>query len=433
MQKDFISEPSRKIPVTEEADVIVCGGGPAGICAAIAAARCGLGTRLIESQGCLGGILTSGMMSNIIDYSNKKGIIQEIISGLDKMGAKGPRCVFDIEPAKYFLEKICIEAGVRIRLHTKLAAAVKNEKNRIEAIITESKSGREAWKAKVFIDCTGDGDLAAFAGCGFDTGREENGEVQPMSVSALIYGVKASVVADLLRKDTGGDAHKERLLNILQSSGNTSSYSKASLFQLHDDAFLLMANHEYHVPADDAEAITKATISGRAEIQRHIETLRNSGENWKNLKTGATSSYIGVREGRRIHGLYKITVQDVEEGREHPDAVCKSTFSVDIHSTNPEKHRGYSNEGHSAKPYDIPLRAMIAKDVNNLMMAGRCISGDFYAHASYRVVGNAAAMGEAAGYCAALAAKINCRPQEVPWDEIAKLLNEEEVKEYAST
>ena len=431
-KKNYISEPSREIPIVEEDDVIVCGGGPAGICAAIAAARRGLKTRLIESQGCLGGILTSGMMSNIIDYSNKKGIIREIISGLEKMGAKGPRCVFDIESAKYFLEKICMEAGVAIRLHTSVTAAIKNERNMIEAIVTESKSGREAWKAKVFIDCTGDGDLAALAGCGFDVGREENGEVQPMSMSALIYGTKASDIGEFLRR--GSDSgHKDQLLKALEKTGNKSSYSKPTLFQLNDEAFLFMANHEYNVPADNAEAISKAEISGRAEIRRHIETLKSSGNEWKDLKIGATSSYIGVREGRRIHGLYKITVKDMEEGKEHPDAVCKSTFSVDIHSTNPEKHKGYSNEGHTAKPYDIPLRALITKDVNNLMMAGRCISGDFYAHASYRVVGNAAAMGEAAGYCAALAAKMNCMPQEVPWIEIAKILNKEEAKEYAST
>jgi hypothetical protein len=129
------------------------------------------------------------------------------------------------------------------------------------------------------------------------------------------------------------------------------------------------------------------------------------GGPWKNLHIVATAAQIGVREGRRIHGRYTVTADDLREGRKHEDAVCRVTFPIDVHSTDPTKDKGIVGAGFRAKPYDIPLRALIAKDVDGLMMAGRCISGDFIAHSSYRVTGNAVAMGEAAGKTAAEAAK----------------------------
>ena len=116
-----------------------------------------------------------------------------------------------------------------------------------------------------------------------------------------------------------------------------------------------------------------------------------------------------------------MTAEDLREGRTHPDGVCRVTFGIDVHSTDPQKEKGIERTGFRAKPYDIPLRALIARDVQGLLMAGRCISGDFIAHSSYRVTGNAVALGEAAGITAALAAQGNRLPQDVPWGEIARL------------
>ena len=137
------------------------------------------------------------------------------------------------------------------------------------------------------------------------------------------------------------------------------------------------------------------------------------------MRIVATPAQIGVREGRRLHGLYTISADDLREGRSQPDAVCKATFPIDVHSTNPRKEKGIEKVGFRTKPYDIPLRALIAREVTGLMMAGRCISGDFLAHSSYRVTGNAAAMGAAAGAVAAEAAKTNRLPQEVSIKEIS--------------
>ncbi|OGV34350.1 MAG: hypothetical protein A2020_04705 [Lentisphaerae bacterium GWF2_45_14] len=414
----FIEEPCHKTKIAEIADIVVCGGGPAGICAAIAAARMGYSTRLIESSGCLGGIWTSGLMSYVIDYAGKQGILREILNRLDEMGAKGPKYTFDIEAVKFLLESMCLESGVKIRFHSKITAALKNSENRVSHVITESKSGREAWQAKIFIDCTGDGDLAALAGCGFDVGRKENGEVQPMSMSALVYGLDSDKIQDFLT----GENRKANLLKKLEDNGISPSYTQPTLFEIYNDTFLMMSNHEYGISAFDADAVTNATISGRAEIYRQVKALRASGGDWKNLRLAATSSHIGVREARRIHGHYTVTLDDLLQGKKPHDSVCTVTFGIDVHSTNQNRGGGYDNQGYAVKPYGIPLRALIARDVDALMMAGRCISGDFHAHASYRVTGNAAAMGEAVGIAAALSVKNDSLPQNLQWEEISKEL-----------
>lgn len=140
--RNFIMEPERRIPVSGTADVIVCGGGPAGVCAAVAAARLGAKTLLLERGGALGGIMTSGLMSNIIDSEGKKGLLREMIRDLTALGAKGDRMVFDVETVKYYLERLCLDAGVTIRLHTVAAAVHCDGETRLRTVVTESKSGR---------------------------------------------------------------------------------------------------------------------------------------------------------------------------------------------------------------------------------------------------------------------------------------------------
>jgi hypothetical protein len=176
---------------------------------------------------------------------------------------------------------------------------------------------------------------------------------------------------------------------------------------------MLMANHEYGVKGTKADDVTAATLRARRELHQLIDGLRSLGGPWKNIRIVATPEQIGVREGRRLAGLYEVTADDLLEGRQQADTVCQVTFPVDVHALDPKKGKEIEKPSVRVKPYQIPIRALIAKDVNGLMMAGRCISGDFIAHASYRVTGNAVAMGEAAGKVAAVAAKTNRLPQDV--------------------
>ncbi len=424
-----IQEAARAVSVVETADVLVCGGGPAGVGAAIAAARAGARTRLIEAQGALGGTWTLGAMANICGMRESKGgLLREIWNALDQREAVGGSGrALDIEQTKLLLEEMCLRSGAKVRLHTRVAAAQRDARNRLTTVITESKSGREAWQAPVVIDCTGDGDVAAFAGCGFDVGRPDTGETQPMSFLAVLSGVHLDRIRPYtnLRELKPGEEkqiHKHRLRTLLETVGAPPSYTHPTLFHVRDDLFVLMSNHEYGRSATDAEDLSEATVRGRAEVHAQIRALRRLGGDWKDVHIVATAAQIGVREGRRIHGRYTLSIDDLRKGVRHADAVSRCYFGIDVHSTNPAKGKGIGNDGAKAKPYEIPLRALIAKDVDGLMMAGRCISGDFLAHASYRVTAEAVTLGEAAGTVAATAALSNRLPHEVPWQAIlAKL------------
>ena len=165
-----------------------------------------------------------------------------------------------------------------------------------------------------------------------------------------------------------------------------------------------MANHEHGFSALNSEHLTESTLQARKEIYTIIKTLRQSGSEWKDLRLVSTAAQIGIREGRRIRGRYQVTVDDLIRGQKHPDSICTVTFCIDVHSTNPKSGKAFSNSGIATLPYDIPLRAAIAADVDGLMLAGRCISGDFLAHASYRVTGNAVEIGENVGKVAARSA-----------------------------
>lgn len=424
-----VSEPARTTPVAAEVDVVVCGGGPAGTAAAVAAARQGAKTILIEAHGCLGGIWTAGLLAYILDTKNKGGLMREIMERIAKAetvasGApKEPTTCCDPEIVKIVLEEMCAEAGVRVQYHTRVCAAVVDAtpKKRLTHAVVESKSGREAFAGRAFIDCTGDGDLGALAGCEYKIGHPETSLCQPMSMICLVAGLVPAEIKDYYRGEgskVDWAGPKDRLRAEMERGGSSPSYAKPSLFHVRDDLFILMANHEYGVKGTDVREVTAATLRARAELHRLINGLHSLGGVWKNIRIVATAEQIGVREGRRLAGLYQINAEDLREGRRHPDGICRATFSIDVHATNPQKEKGIEKASFRAKPYDIPLRALIARDVQGLLMAGRLISGDFIAHSSYRVTGNAAAMGEAAGVAAALAARDNRLPQDVPWDEL---------------
>ncbi len=425
VDRDVFAEAAREVPIVESCDVVVCGGGPAGVAAALAAARAGAKARLVEVNGCLGGIWTAGALSLVIDLGNKRGIMLELQQKLEKQSRahviNSGSLVYDPETMKRLLEELLIEAGVEIRLHTRVVGAVNDENNRLSVAVTESKSGREAWAGSTFIDCTGDGDLAALAGCSFDLGRPEDGTTQPMSLMALLAGPTIDDIAQFIR----GDAEprklgnpKANLLAEMRRAGVDPSYHGPTIFRIRDGFYAMMANHQYGALATDACDVSQATLEARGEVHRLVGALKSLGGPWKDLQLVATGEHIGTREGRRIRGRYHLVGQDMARGARFDDAVCHVRFGIDVHSTDAGKNKEIEKKPFKSKPYDIPLGSLIARDVDGLMMAGRCISGDFIAHSSYRVTGDAVTMGEAAGVTAALAAAKGCLPQECPFDEL---------------
>lgn len=384
--------------------MVVCGGGPAGIAAALASARAGARTCLIEYQGFLGGVWTAGLLSIILDAKNKPGLMSEIRQRLRAMGGMSlNRDLYDSESMKLLLEEMCAEAGVELRLYCR-AVGARTENRKITHVLFEGKEGRFAIGGNCFVDATGDGDLAARAGCGFDLGREQDGKMQPMTLMALVDGVPDEIKSqDHGPSVSASCLRKKEFLRMLRQAGVEPSYSQPSLFPLPNGMCALMINHQYEASGLDSASLTRATVEARLEIHRVVKAMKTFSADWSRLRLVATAPHIGVREGRRIHGRYRITANDLVNGARHEDGVVRVTFHVDVHSLSKGDGGGYHDDGVRCQPYDIPLRALIAKHLDNLLMAGRCISGDFHAHASYRVTGNAVGMGEAAGLAAARA------------------------------
>jgi hypothetical protein len=422
------NEPARDILLNTDADVIVCGAGPAGVAAAITAARAGARVRLFETHGSLGGVWTSSLLGYLLDF-DKPGFNVELVRRLrerDALNGGGMNGLsYQPEEMKLLLEELCSAAGVKVQLHTRVAAAWRDGRT-LSTIVTESKSGRQAWKAPVFIDTTGDGDLGAQAGCEFEIGKEKACPCQPLTMYALLVVQDVTQIAGFIHAvgNNGRHVGPQAFREELKRAGVTPSYGHACLFPIQGNLVLLMANHEYGINATDAAQVTEATLRARGEVHSIVRGLRKLGGPWDGVQIAATPEQIGIRDGRRIRGRYLMTSEDLLKGATQDDAVVRATFPVDIHALTAEdnKKSAYSNAGVKMKPYDIPLRALIARDVDGLMMAGRCISGDFIAHASYRVTGNAVAMGEAAGATAAVAAKNKTAPHNVPWSEVQPVI-----------
>ncbi|MHB9032007.1 MAG: FAD-dependent oxidoreductase [Anaerolineae bacterium] len=411
-------------------DVIVAGGGPAGIAAAVAAGRAGARTLLIEKNAYFGGAWTAGGMSLIIDYDNKRGLMAEIKDKLTAAGAferwAGWAGLFTVEPMKLLLDELLTQAGVDLRLHTFVLAAP-NDNQHITELQTASKSGVERFTARVYIDATGDGDLAARAGCGYDLGDPATGKLQPGTMFGLVGGWP-NPLPDALE-----------VKRILLEGGHPLTYTGVTLFAQPGQPGIafLMQSHLYNLDPTDADSLTRAELEGRRDVQHAVQTLKASGKpEYANLFLITIGPSASIREGRRIHGLYTLTAEDCRAGRRFADAVCTATFNIDVHHTDPNQPLPYHPYGTPSKilknvpgelyaeyvpPYDIPYRCLVARDADNLLLAGRCISGDFLAHSSYRVTGNAVPMGEAAGKAAALCASRGIKPGEVTVEMVQEL------------
>ncbi|MBR4864952.1 MAG: FAD-dependent oxidoreductase [Oscillospiraceae bacterium] len=396
-------------------DVVVCGGGPAGVAAAIAAGRKGAKTLLLERGGCLGGFWTRGLLTWLINALEQEGLLQEVMDRLEQE-AEGKRVqspkrfIADTEKTKLVFERMCREAGVEILYHTVLSGAVKCQ-GRITHVLTESKSGSVAYGGKIFIDTTGDGDLGAYAGAEFDMGNGE-GMTQPLSLICQLSGLDYEDMAPFDSQRSKNT--KPAMLQELAKLGITPSYGGPLLAVLNREVYALMINH-IHYPGTSAKGVTQATMEAREELHTIVDALRRSGGIWKNIRIATTADAIGVREGRRLHGLYTVTAEDVYAGRSFPDGICCVSGNTDIHSVKPGG-AGYEQfvKGNKHPPYEIPLGCLVSRDVENLLMGGRCISGDFVAHGSYRVAGPVFRTGEVSGLLAAHCAKNNVSPQTLP-------------------
>ena len=368
-------------------DIAICGGGISGALAGISAARSGADVTVIERGGCLGGTLTASLVGIILDGNKKCGLVEEFITRLSDLQKQGFAVIEESE--KYLLEAMCREAGVNILYYTSVKGCVMGNGN-IISISAQTYDCEVTIEPRIVIDATGNGSLAAMAGCGYDVG-DENGRTQPMSMGALVGGVPEEFI---------GWERRNRFKEFLTEQGCNTSLGFPNLTNVGRGYCTLGINHEYGIAFNNVKDVSEAVIHARREIFETVKLLSQTRE-FSNIVLLSTPELIGIRESRRIHCKYTVTLDDILSGRRHEDSICRVTYWVDIHALDGNGDKSYTGDDIKCLPYDVPLRALLPIDVENLIVTGRAICGDFYAHASYRVAGNCAAFGEAAGVEAA--------------------------------
>ena len=384
-------------PVFGEYDAVVVGAGPAGCGAALALGRSGMKTLLIEKFNCLGGAWTTGFMNPFFDCHAKIGIVQELVDELKAKGHFGGfwDISFNYEYMKHILEKKMQEANVEILYNTTFSRTL-IEGKKVYGIVAENIEGRFAVLAKTVFDCTGDGNVAASAGCPFELGVD--GDYKECQAMTLMF-----LVGNIPEKYKDGLMIYEKLNAVYEKAGKQIPFRVPYLIPVPNSHFgVIQFTHMYEYNPLSAEALTKATMEGRQQLIDAFEFLTKYDEEFKDLELITSSSVLGVRESRRIIGEYRMSTDDILTGATFDDAVARVTFGADLHTK--------SNKGQNCfqvQPYQIPLRALIPQGYNGIVVAGRCISGSREAMASYRVTGNCAQMGENAGYYIAKSIKEN--------------------------
>lgn len=429
---------TKAIPVAGEAEVIVVGGGPAGTAAAIASARNGAKTLLVEQYGFLGGMATAGlvgpfMTSYGIDGKDPiiEGIFRELVdrliaidAAIDPAGIKGFSAFggyhsyghehvtpFDPEALKYVSQEMVLEAGAQIRLHTFFVDALV-EQNRITDLVVASKSGLQSLRAELVIDTTGDADVAARSGVPFEKGRQTDRLLQPVSLFFRVGNVDDQAVQAYM--DT--HPHDECFGDIVREAKRRGEFShtkdRFTMFRLpRPGEWWANVSRIHRIDATDVEQLTQAEIEGHRQVLYLVDAMRRLLPGFENCTLIDTGSQIGVRETRRIVGEYVLTADDVFGARRFEDAVARVSFPIDIHDV---KGGGGFFEGPREGPYyTIPYRSLVPKGIDNLLVAGRCISATHEAHGSLRVMPPCFATGQAAGTASALALETHARPIEI--------------------
>ncbi|MFJ8079067.1 FAD-dependent oxidoreductase [Streptomyces sp. NPDC096205] len=430
-------------------DVLVVGGGPAGTAAAHAAADAGADVVLVERYGFLGGNATAALVMPLMSFHNEQkqavfdesggdnrllpsdhgegepvvaGFLWQLLERLDARGGCIPPSLdtgytvpFDPEIFKLVLLDLLDEAGVRLLLHAFASSALPLDDG--WRVVFETKSGPVVIDADVVVDGTGDGDVAVAAGAPYEVGRPEDGRVQPMTLMFRMADFQPEGFAAYVHDNPDQWRGVHGLWDLVEQAT-----AEGDLRLSREDILFFGTPHPRELSVNstrvtkalgiDVWDLTRAEVVARRQLEQIDRFLRTRVPGFEEAYTVQSGTQIGVRETRRILGDYHLTGHDILGACSFPDVIAHGAYPVDIH--NPRGSGTVLKRVPRGRFYDIPLRCLLPRGVDRLLVAGRCISGSHVAHSSYRVMPIAMATGQAAGACAALAVRSGKLPREVP-------------------
>ncbi|MBO5270357.1 MAG: FAD-dependent oxidoreductase, partial [Clostridia bacterium] len=430
-------------------EIAVIGGGPAGLATAVTAARAGRKVVLVDKNGYLGGNLTLGLpLLGFLDEHGKTciaGFAEEVASRLRARGAAYEHrvcpkhnSVSNINPddMKLLAFEMCREAGVDVLLHLE-AHDVTVENGRIRTVSLYGKCNAVTISADLFVDCTGDGDLAYLAGCHYDKGRDGSGELMPPTVMFTLQGVDDEKLfdyvaehpdemlpsCDLVDHRPGYDAAYFRANPNYVFVGMTQLFKKLRaegkcpverdnmivINGLHKGEVYINTTRLLHVDGTDVLDLTRGEIEGHLQVRKLVETFRTYVPGFENCYVSSIAPSIGIRETRRFRGLRTVTGDEALDGCVPEDTICLSGYKIDIH----KDCEGDTLFRTVDRPFGVPYGSLVSADLDNLMFAGRCASVDDQVVGSTRVMPCCMAMGQAAGIGAAYAIEDGILPSEV--------------------
>jgi hypothetical protein len=447
--------PPRKATIAAKADVLVVGGGPAGIGAAVGAAQAGAKTILVERYGFLGGNATAALVMPLMSFHTHSSVVKHklasslfpqdhgegrpVIAGvlarflaklIEGGGAIRPTTStgyvvpFDPEIFKWTAMDLLDDAGVNFMFHA-FACEVIKDHEKLTGVVFQTKSGPVVIEADNIVDATGDGDIAAMSGAPYDIGRESDGLVQPMTLMFRMADFERRAFEGYVREHPDDWRNVHGLWDIIKKAtakGELDLPREDILFfaTLHDREVSVNSTRVTRVLGTNVWDLSYAEWVSRKQMRQIGAFLKKHVPGFEKAYEVQSGVQIGIRETRRIKGDYQLTVEDILQAKKFPDVIAQSAYPVDIH--NPAGAGTLLRRVPANESYDIPLRTLLPQKVENLLVAGRCISGTHEAHSSYRVMPTCMATGHAAGVCAALAVRHKRPPRDVPISEVQKEL-----------
>ena len=423
-------------------DVIIVGGGSAGICAAIASARQGAKTLLVEDTGWLGGIGTTAAMVEfgpIVRGGLRVvgGIPYELMQRMKAFGGAELRdetedLCFAPETFAHIAMRMCEEAGVELLLHTRMIDTLRVA-DKITGILLQDKEGMHVATANIYVDCTGDGDLFYNTGLPYVIGRDSDGHVQPMTLVFFVNNVNYARFLEAVKAKADGNLDKFFIGLVAKareedrfhipivrpgSTGPVPRYGRP--YDLSCCEVFINGTNILGLNGLSAKDLTEAECTTRKQIYEMYEFLRDYTPGFENCYISHVPNCIGIRETRRLQGAYVLTRDDLQSGRKFDDTIAVGFNMIDIHQVSGHDFDlTHFADGHY---YNVPYRSLISNELQNLLVAGRCMSVTHEALGAIRVMVNTMPIGEAAGTAAAIAAKHGCSVADVPIKELQQTL-----------